>query len=151
MVYLSKGIRIFGGLLQISTFGYNDVFTVLTIFICIVYIVIKRRIKNIYYFETPRPHSFYSPMLCSGFSRDKGKGKAKEEGENLYPAAKVTKYESDSDSEFERQINRAKLESMYKDKVGESSTSNQGRFSYTSNKAGESSTSSQIGKSTENE
>jgi len=98
--------------------------------------------------EYPFDFSEEYPYKYLDKNNDKGKGKATQVESNEYPLNYPdNNYDSDTDSEYQRQIQRAKFESLYANKVGESSTSNQRGESSTSYRIGESSTSNKIGES----
>ena len=99
----------------------------LVIRLLITYIV--SLIKYFNFVELPSPHSFYSSCYLSGFSGDKGKGKAKDDIYKQNTDEKNTDkqntdkhYQDQEDLDFIREIERAKLKSLgLLSKKGESS------------------------------
>ena len=79
ILFLAKGIGIFGGLFHITALLYANSGTTnldsLYIITSITYIV--SLIQCFTFVELLSPHSFYSSCYLSGFSGDKEKGKAK--------------------------------------------------------------------------
>ena len=69
-------------------------------------------------------HTFNGPLLRSGFTMDKGKGKGKAK-EVTPPQSPKNSDKSDPDSDYERQLQWAKRESLRVSKRGESSKHNQ--------------------------
>ena len=73
--------------------------------------------------QSPSPHLFDSPLYASGFSGDKGKGKAVDSDEQITDKNTTDEpYSDESDSEYQRAIARAKNESLGLFKKGESSS-----------------------------